>query len=175
MDENKTKAFIGEIKKKGRLKIIVLMLLAGILLLFVGNSGVFRAANEGEGECEHDEKLNIEDYESALEEDISKFCLGVGGVKTVFTSVRLSGSSESIYAENSNNGTGSQRDEYVIIGTGSNAHPIYLGERSPEILGIGVIIHGNGVNLSKDQAEELLSAAYGVPLSRIYVKIIDIR
>lgn len=175
MSENKVVAAIGEMKKKGRLWIVFLMLVAGVVLIFVGNSDIFSAASDNNEECEHDEKLNIEDYELALEDDIRKFCVGLGGVESISVSVRLSGSSESIYAQNSNNGTGSQRDEYVIIGSGSNAHPVYLGERAPEILGIGVIIYGDGVNFSKTQAEELLSSAYGVSLNRIYVKIIETR
>lgn len=165
---------LDQIKKNGKLWIILLMLGAGVILLFLGNSDVFHAASENEGECEHNEKLNIEDYEKALEGDIREFCSSMGGVKSVSVSVRLSGSSESIYAKNENNGTGSNRDEYVIIGSGSNAHPIYLGEKSPEILGIGVIAIGD-LTFSKTQVEELLSAAYGVPLNRIYVKIIGTR
>ncbi len=175
MGENKISAVLGEMKKKGGLKIILILIAVGVVLLFVGNSDMFDAASEKDADCEHEEKLNIEDYELALEEDIRKFCSSFGGVSSISVSARLSGSSESIYAKNSNNGAGSNRDEYVIIGSGSNAHPIYLGEHAPDILGIGVVIYGDGINISKDQAEELISSAYGVPLSRIYVKIIDTR
>ena len=164
-----------QIKKNGKLWIIILMAAAGVIFLFLGNSDVFYAATNTDEDCVHEEKLLIEDYERALEEDIAKFCEALGNTKLVSVSVRLSGSSQSIYAENSQNGTGSDRDEYVIIGSGSNAHPIYIGEKSPEILGIGVIIYVNGATLSKTQAEELIATAYGVPLNRIYVKIIETR
>lgn len=166
-------AMLSEMKKSRKIWIIVIMLLAGVALLFIGNSDVFAAANETEGECVHDEKLDIADYEAALENDIEEFCLGFGAVTSASASVRLSGSSESIYAQNSQNGSAADRDEYVIIGSGSSARPIYIGERSPEILGIGVIITCDSQGVSKTQAEELLSAAYGVPLNRIYVKIIS--
>lgn len=164
-----------QIKKNGKLWIIILMAAAGVIFLFLGNSDVFYAATNTDEDCVHEEKLLIEDYERALEEDIAKFCEALGNTKSVSVSVRLSGSSQSIYAENSQNGTGSDRDEYVIIGSGSNAHPIYIGEKSPEILGVGVIIYMNGATLTKTQAEELIATAYGVPLNRIYVKIIESR
>lgn len=164
--------FFEQIKKNGKLWLILLMLAAGVILLFIGNSDIFGAATENEDDCVHEEKLNIEDFEQTLEEDIAEFCSNLGGVRSVSVSVRLAGSSESIYAQNSQSGSGADRDEYVIIGSGSSAHPLYLGERSPEILGIGVIIYGSSGS-TKGQVEELLSAAYGVPLSRIYVKIIN--
>jgi hypothetical protein len=173
MNESKVVSAMSEIKKKGGIKIALLLLAVGLVLIFVGNSNVFKAASEEGGECEHEEKLNIEDYELALESDIERFCKGLLRVSSVSASVRLSGSTQSIYAKNSNNGTGSVREEYVIIGSGSNAHPIYLGEISPEILGIGVIIYSDGGELQKSQIEELLGNAYGVPLNRIYVKIIN--
>ena len=166
-------AILGEMKKSGKLWIILLMLAAGVILLFVGNSDVFAAAKESDADCIHEEKLDIADYERALEDDIRELCLSLGASGEIAVSVRLAGSSESIYAKNSQNGSAADRDEYVIIGSGSNAHPLYLGERAPEILGIGVIISGDGCVVSKNQVEELLSAAYGVPLSRIYVKIIS--
>ncbi len=168
-------AVMGEMKKNKKLWIIFFLLVVGVILLVVGNSDVFSAARETEEECEHQEKLNIDDYERALEEDISGFCKGLAGVDSVSVSVRLAGSSESIYAQNSQNGSGADRDEYVIIGSGSSSHPIYIGERSPEILGVGVIIFSRGSEVTKTEAEALLSSAYGVPLNRIYVKIIDIR
>ncbi len=171
MGENKLGVAIAGMKKGGKLWLVLIMLAAGIILLFLGNSDIFRSASESEEDCVHEEKLNIEDYESALEVDVAKFCLALGA-QNVTVSVRLAGSSESIYAQNSQNGTGGGRDEYVIIGTGSSAHPIYLGESSPEILGIGVIITADKPFVRKDEAEALISAAYGVPLNRIYVKII---
>ena len=172
MNENKMMPMISHMKKGGKLWIILALLGAGVVLLVVGNSNVFKSARGIEEECVHEEKLDIEDYEMKLEDDISRFCLGISGAEQVVASVRLSGSSQSVYAKNYQNGTGSYREEYVILGSGSGATLVYLGEESPEILGVGVIISGNYVNATKNEIEALISAAYGVPLSRIYVKIL---
>ena len=173
MNENKIAPVISQMKKGGKLWVIVALLGVGAALLFLGNSDTFRAAREADESCVHEEKLNIDDYELALEDDIEGFCKRFYGVESSAVSVRLAGSTQSIYATDSQTGSAADRDEYVIIGSGSNAHPIYLGERSPEILGIGIILTGRNILISKNEAEALISAAYGVPLSRIYIKILD--
>ena len=173
MNEFKMIPAISHFKKSGKLWVVLALLGAGVILLILGKSDMFKAAKADEDNCVHEEKLDIDDYERRLEEDMEGFCKGILGVDTATSSVRLAGSSQSVYAQNTQNGTGSYRDEYVIIGSGSGAHLIYLGEEAPEILGIGIIISGRGIGASKNEIEALISAAYGVPLNRIYVKIIS--
>ena len=175
MGDNKLISAVSQMKKGGKIWLLLILIAAGVVFLFLGNSDIFRAAKENDEDCVHEEKLNIEDYEAALEEDIKGFCMSIYGSDSVSVTVRLSGSSQSIYAQNTQSGTGSDREEYVVIGTGSGAHLVYLGERSPEILGVGVIITGKAVGASKSDIESLISSAYGVPLNRIYVKIFDLQ
>ncbi len=175
MNENKIAPVISQIKKGGKLWMIAAILGIGVVLLFLGNSNTFRAAKTEDEDSIHEEKLNIDDYERALEEDIEGFCKQFYGVESFAVSARLAGSTQSIYATDSQVGSAADRDEHVIIGSGSNAHPIYLGEKSPEILGIGIILSGRNILISKNEAEALISAAYGVPLSRIYIKILDMK
>ena len=63
----------------------------------------------------------------------------------------------------------SQKNEYVIIGSGSNAHALYLGESLPKLSGIGIVCNTGDSLTKRNEILSLLSAAYGIPMTRIYV------
>jgi hypothetical protein len=57
----------------------------------------------------------------------------------------------------------------VIIGSGSSAHALYLGESLPKLSGIGVVCNTGGSTEKRNELLLLLSNAYGLPMTRIYV------
>ena len=94
--------------------------------------------------------------------------MSVRGVKSVSAVVYFDGVGESVYAVNIQSGN-SEKTEYVVIGSGSNAHALYLGESLPRLVGIGVVCDTGGNVGVKNELAALLSAAYGLPLTRVHV------
>ena len=73
-----------------------------------------------------------------------------------------------MYAQNTQFGS-SEKSEYVIIGSGSNAHALYLGESLPRISGIGVVCDTDGNGDKRNELMLLLSSIYGLSLTRVYI------
>ena len=85
-----------------------------------------------------------------------------GNVTVVVT---LSGSFESVYATEWPDGN----EEYVILGSGSSAAPIYLSRSAPEIAGIGIVCSGGANDNVKRELIALLSATFHISSNRIYI------
>lgn len=160
---------IKHMKKKGSLKIIIIGFLIGVALLIVG--GVFFKDGEKGEESDVDRVPaygSFSEYKECLRQEIEAVCLRISGVRGVCAVVFFDGAGESIYAENGSYGNG-EKSEYVIIGSGSNAHALYLGESLPEIAGIGVVCDTGGNADLRNEIAALLAATYGLPLTRVYV------
>ena len=102
---------------------------------------------------------------------MKKICESVSGVECIGVVVSFDGVGESMYATNLQKGS-SERVEYVVIGSGSGSHALYLGESLPEISGIGVVCRLGGEG-KRSEIISLLSAAYGLSMTRIYVAAAD--
>ena len=162
---------VSHMKKRGTLKILLIALIAGAILLIIGS---FVVADDKEHESsidsERDELIGFFEYKSLLEEEIEGICATVSGVRSVSAVVFFSDVGGSLYAQNTQSGnSSSQKNEYVIIGSGSNAHALYLGESLPRLSGIGVVCDTGGDVSKQNELVSLLSAAYGLPMTRIYV------
>ncbi len=159
---------IGHLKKQGKGKIILIGLLLGVLLLIIGSTGIFGKQEEKIT----DEKSEIEDYfeyKSALEEEILAICRSVDGISNVEVVVYFDSTGGSIYAQNTQSGGVSDRNEYVIIGSGSSAHALYIGESLPNLSGIGIVCSVGDNDNRANELCALLSKTYGLPLTRVYV------
>ncbi len=173
---NDTRDIVGTVahmKKSGSLKFLIIALAIGAVLFLIGSLalGDDEKKNESANDDEHAELIGFFEYKSLLEEEIEGICKGVSGVKNVSAVVFFSEVGGSLYAQNSQSGgsTGSQKNEYVIIGSGSNAHALYLGESLPKLSGIGIVCDTGGDLTKRNEILALLSAAYGLPMTRIYV------
>ena len=62
-----------------------------------------------------------------------------------------------------------QGEEYVILGSGSSASPIYLSRTAPEIAGIGIVCSGGANDNVKRELISLLSATFHISSNRIYI------
>ncbi len=161
---------IGHMKKKGAIWVVVLGFAIGAGLLIVGSV----AFNDGDGEKADNQKndnveyLSFTEYKEAVKREIEETCLCVGGVKSAHAAVFFDGVGESKYAQNYQSGN-TEKSEYVIIGTGSSSHALYLGESLPPLSGIGVVCDTGGSDALKNEIAALLAATYGLPLTRIYV------
>ena len=161
---------VTHMKRKGTLKIVIIGFVVGIVLLAVGSL----AFGEGNGEKSANNEstsqsaISFAEYKESVIREIEEACLKVRGVNTAHAVVFFDGAGESIYAQNTQSGN-TQKNEYVIIGSGSGSHALYLGESLPQISGIGVVCDTGGSDSVKNEIAALLSAAYGLPLTRVYV------
>ena len=163
---------VSHMKKKGTLWVVIFGLIAGLILLIMGGGGFFSGDGDGgDEEVDDSEVVDAFEYKSYLEGEIREVCRNLCGTSEVYVCVRVGGSGERVYAKDKQYSSGGEREEYVIIGSGSNAKPLYLGESLPEILGIGVVIKGNNLAGKKSSLEAMLSSAYGVPQNRVWVEI----
>ena len=173
---NDTRDIVGTVahmKKNGSFKYLLIALCIGAVLFFVGSLtlGDGEKKNENGSEQTRSELVGFFEYKALLEEEIEGICMGVSGVRQVSAVVFFSEVGGSLYAQNSQSGgaTGNQKNEYVIIGSGSSAHALYLGESLPKLSGIGVVCDTGGDLTKRNEVLALLSAAYGLPMTRIYV------
>ena len=136
----------------------------GILLILFGSSGkkAEKTAEETPYSTSTDELVIYQDY---LESRIKNLCESVSGVRNVTVVVTLSGSFESVYATEWPDGN----EEYVILGSGSSASPIYLSRSAPEIAGIGIVCSGGANDNVRRELISLLSATFHISSNRIYI------
>ena len=163
------------LKKNGALKPLVFGFVIGICLLLVG--GYFYserdakkdgAQAEQSGDASSSSYTAFVQYKEDLRLEIEEICLQVAGVKSAHAVVFFDGVGESIYATNTQGGN-TDKSEYVIVGSGSSAHALYLGESLPALSGIGVTCDTGGRVGVRSEVSALLSAAYGLPMTRVYV------
>ncbi len=163
---------VAHMKKNGTFKLLIIALAVGSVMLILG--GFLFSDKEKEGTEQSDgnnlELIGFFEYKDMLEKEIESICLNVSGVQRVEAVVFFSEVGGSLYAQNTQSGnTGSDKSEYVIIGSGSNAHALYLGESLPKLSGIGVVCDTGGDDIKRNEILALLSSAYGLPMTRIYV------
>ena len=156
----------GTATEKGRLRLYLLFGcgVLGILLILFGSSEqkTEESAKETPYSTATDELVIYQDY---LEERIRALCESVSGVKNVTVVVTLSGTFESVYATEWPDGN----EEYVILGSGSSASPIYLSRSAPEIAGIGIVCAGGSNDNVRRELISLLSATFHISSNRIYI------
>lgn len=161
---------VTHMKKKGTLKIVIIGFVVGIVLLIVGSFAFGGGDGEKSSGSESAAQISVSftEYKESVCREIEEACLKVRGVNTAHAVVFFDGAGESIYAQNTQTGN-TQKNEYVIIGSGSGSHALYLGESLPQISGIGVVCDTGNSDSVKNELAALLSAAYGLPLTRVYV------
>ncbi len=162
---------VAHMKKSGTFKILIAVLAIGILLLIIGS---FLIPEREEGQASDDGAdgglIGFFEYKELIEREIEGICLSVSGVERVDAVAFFSETGGSVYAQNTQAGDSTtQKNEYVIIGSGSNAHALYLGESLPRLSGIGVVCDTGGDLGKRNELSALLSSAYGLPMTRIYV------
>lgn len=162
---------VDHMKKNGTFWIVIFGLLAGLIMLFIGSGSFFEHDGEKQEASDTDIEVDAYTYKASLEGEIGAMCKKLSGVNDVFVCVSIGSTCERIYATDKQRVSGIDREEYVIIGSGSDARPLYIGQRMPEISGIGVILTGNNISGLKSQLESMISSSYGVPMNKVWVQI----
>lgn len=159
MNEKKFSDILTRIKKD---PIIPTLFLLGILLLVFG--GTFSHSDD-KGKAESSNEVIIKSYTEELEKEAAEIISRVSGVSNVSIMITLDGSSEMVYAEN----TSSASAEYLIINSSSGEEPVLIREIYSSIRGIAVVCNGGNDVSVKKTVTELLSCAFGIPSSKIFV------
>lgn len=166
MSADNIKGLIGHTKKSGMLFIIIIGLVAGIVLLVIGNTGsgrkVERTVPDGVDNA-------IIEYQKSTEQKIEALVGQVRGAGEVSAAVRLDGGFEYVYATDISERNGSVSSEYILVGNGSNESAVYLRLKTPEISGIGIVCTGGDDPAVRKEIINLLSAAFGIGTNKIYV------
>lgn len=158
--------FFTYIKKNRNTAIVLVLLILGLLLLIVpGASSGNRSSSSGE------ERLTV--YITDLENKIGSLCSKINGVSSVSVTVYVDTGFETVYAYNeeskaTSNGINSEK-KYVTVGSGSDESMVCIVEKMPTIAGVAIVCKGGGNPVIANQIINLVSSAYNVPKTKIYV------
>ncbi len=150
-------------EKKRTWLLLIVAALGAALILFGGQLGNKEPkAEEKLYSPAEDEMVLYQDY---LESRVKVLCESVKGVENVTAIVTLSGSFESVYATEWHDGN----EEFVILGSGSNAEALFLTRNAPQIAGIGIVCRGGTSAAVRNELTALISAGFRIPTNRIYI------
>lgn len=157
-------------KKSGKMAVALICIALGVILLVFGNR-----AGEKKGNTEQTDlpegavTRSVEEYRADLERRMEGICAQVAGVGSVDVIVTLEGGFQYVYACDVKTTSGGQTTTYVTVGSGDDESLVYLSERAPAIVGIGVVCTGGMDATVKREVTNLLAAAFGVGSNKIYV------
>ena len=165
MNKNKVD-FFAYIKNRKNTVIILVLLILGLLLLVLPNGSLNKNNTQSDEE-------RLSRYVDELENKIESLCSNVQGVSNVSVTVYIDSGFETIYAYNeqskeTSNGTNSEK-KYVTIGSGNDESMVCVLEKMPNICGVAVVCNGGGNPVVANEIINLISSAFGVPKSKIYV------
>lgn len=159
-------------KKSGKLAVALGAVLLGVLLIVGGNNHFWRKEedkNPSEAPTEGVMTRTTEEYRADLEARMETICARVAGVGTVEVIVTLEGGYEYVYATDKKVTVGGESTSFVTVGSGDEESLVYITERLPPIVGIGVVCTGGMDPDVRREVTALLSAAFGVGSNKIYV------
>lgn len=163
---------VKSMKKSGKLAVALLGIIAGVLLLlFGGRLGEKNRENRDPSPTAQDATATrtADEYRADLETRMEAICARVAGVGDVEVVVTLEGGFEYVYATDKKTTVGGESYTYVTVGSGDGESLIYISERAPAIVGIGVVCTGGMDATVRREVTSLLSAAFGVGSNKIYV------
>lgn len=139
------------------------MALLGVILL-IGGGFLGREGGETQNE-DTDAYFSVRFYTENLEERIEELCRQLHGIGEVHVLVTLEGGCEYVYAENIAGGSHS----YLLTANGDGESPVFVQQIYPRIRGIAVVCSRGDDSAVQLAVTQLLSAAFDIPSSRIYV------
>ena len=161
---------MASLKKSGKLTVAVLGILLGVGLLLFGNRLIKEETDDTPDSPEPGSEIRaVEEYRLALERRMADISAEVAGAGSVSVVVTLEGGYEYVYAYDKKVTVGGESTTYITVGSGNNESLVFLCERAPAIVGVGVVCSGGGNEGVRGEITALISAAFGVPSHKIYV------
>lgn len=142
-----------------------LLILVGVLLLSF-------ASEEGDSKVESAsgiEELDPDKYAERVAEQVEELCNKIDGVSGAYAVVTLKGGYQATYATDSQISGSTNKNQTVIIGSGSNEQAILRGYRYPEIAGIGIVCNGGDGYAVKNKIVTLISSTFNLSTNKIFV------
>ena len=164
--EKGTKKKIWDILGKKQFFLLVICAVIGTALI------LFPFGEETSGEEEG--VMTVSSYTEKLEERVRELCLVVDGVDDVEVLLTLESGSEYVYADNikeerEDGKAWSYTSDYLIVNNGNGTEAVLVTEIYPKIRGVAIVCNGGGSAALQKKLTELLSAALGIPSSRIKI------
>lgn len=159
---------VTSMKKSGKLAVALLFVALGAILLLFG-SRVGKDTDNSTPESPVPSTRTAEEYRAELEARMEAICADVAGVGEVEVVVTLEGGFSYVYATDKKTNAGGESLSYVTVGSGDRESLVYLSEKAPAIVGIGVVCTGGMDPTVRREVTALLSAAFGVGSNKIYV------
>lgn len=168
------KGTVGQMKKSGKLWIVIVGAVIGLGLLVVGSFDLpLFEKKEQKTSAVNTEQAELQAYKNALSGEIAQLCAGVRGVGRVQVMVTLSGGYEYVYACDVQSKTGNEtytwEETYVLVGSGSAQSPILLMKLQPSVAGVGIVCEGGGDPAVQNELIALVSATFGIGTNKIHV------
>ncbi len=137
---------------------VILLALAGILLIVLGD---LKPEKDGGKQTTEEEYFAVGYYTEYLENKIEDMTKSIGGITEANVLLTLDCSSEYIY--------GDSAADYVILQNDREEEAKVLREIYPRVRGIAVVCTGGDIPRVQETVTNLLSAAMGIPSSKIMV------
>lgn len=168
------KGTVVQMKKSGKLWIVVLGAVIGLGLLVAGSFDLpFGKGAQKNTAVVTDEQSELMAYKQELSREIADLCAGVRGVGKVQVMVTLSGGYEYVYARDVQSKTGGEsytwEESYVLVGSGSAQGPLLLMRKQPSVAGVGIVCEGGADPWVQNELISLVSAAFGIGTNKIHV------
>ena len=160
---------VTSMKKSGKLAVALAGILLGALLLFFGNRAGKKSTDPTPNAPTETSARSAEAYRDELETRVKTLCSRVAGVGEVEVMVTLAGGFEYVYATDRKTAAGGESISYVTVGSGSGESLVYITEKPPAIVGVGVVCTGGTDPTVRQEITALLSAALGIGSNKIYV------
>ena len=160
---------VKSMKKSGKLAVALVCVALGTLLLLYGSRVGKHTDSTTSDPPPEASARTAEEYRAQLEERMETICSRVVGVGEVEVVVTLEGGFSYVYATDKKTTSGGESLTYVTVGSGDRESLVYLSEKAPAIVGIGVVCTGGFDPTVRREVTALLSAAFGVGSNKIYV------
>ena len=159
---------VKSMKKSGKLAVALFFVAVGVFLLLFGNRVGKDTSSQGDAPSESF-TYTVEEYRAELEARMEAICSQVAGVGNVEVAVMLDGGFSYVYATDRKTNSSGESLSYVTVGSGDRESLVYLTEKAPAIVGIGVVCTGGMDPTVRREVTSLLSAVFGIGSNKIYV------
>lgn len=148
-----------------KIYIFAVLLFVGVLLLAFGTGRSEKTVDAESGI----EALDPDRYAAQVAEQVEELCNKIDGVSGAYAVVTLKGGYQAMYATDSQISNNTNKNQIVIIGSGSDEQAILKGYRYPEIAGIGVVCRGGDGYAVKNKIVTLISSTFNLSTNKIFV------
>ena len=157
-----------------KLRIIVIIGLAGILLIFLSEM-----LSSDEKEVVKKDVISISEtnYKEEIEKELTEIIGKISGVGDVRVMVTLAGTTEIVFAQEENISiqqspeqySEDYQNEYVIIEDGNSKEALVKKVLKPEIMGVLIVCKGGDSAVINEKVYKAVSTVLGIPSYKVCV------